>query len=74
MLPCHDNYATTFESFPQMLRYHESMAKESTWQRCKVKELYIEPLDPGSPFSTNLSAFASGISEEAVQTVENSEE
>ena len=66
MLPCHDNYATTFESFPQMLSYHESMAKASSWQRCKVKELYIEPLDPGSPLRGNLSAFASGISEEAV--------
>ena len=48
MLPCQDNYATTFDSYPAMLTYHETMSKETTWRRCKVSEMHIEPLDTGS--------------------------
>lgn len=66
MLPCHDNFATKFETFSEMRLYHEIVAKESIWRRCKVKELHIEPLDSGSSLRGNLSAFAAGTSEDAV--------
>lgn len=66
MLPCQDNFATTFESFSEMLLYHEIVAKESLWRRCKVKELHIEPLDTGSALAGNPSAFVKGTSEDAV--------
>lgn len=72
MLPCHDNYATTFTSYPAMLSYHESLAKDSVWKRCKVSDLHIEPLDPSSVLAGNPAAFAAGTSEEAVKdTAEN---
>ena len=72
MLPCHDNYATTFTSYPAMLSYHESLAKGSVWKRCKVSDLHIEPLDPSSVLAGNPAAFAAGTSEEAVKdTAEN---
>lgn len=72
MLPCHDNYATTFTSYPAMLSYHESLTKDSVWKRCKVSDLHIEPLDPSSVLAGNPAAFAAGTSEEAVKdTAEN---
>lgn len=40
MLPCHDNYATTFDNYPAMLRYHKVLSKESNWHRCRVKDLH----------------------------------
>ena len=66
MLPCQDNYATTFDSYPAMLTYHETMSKETTWRRCKVSEMHIEPLDTGSPLFSKPADFSAGISEEAV--------
>lgn len=67
MLPCHDNYATTFDNYPSMLGYHKSMSMESSWHRCKVKDLHVEPLDPTSSLYGNPAAFALGTSEEAVE-------
>ena len=66
MLPCQDNFATNFETFSEMRLYHEIVAKESVWRRCKVKELHIEPLDPASSLRGNISAFVPGTSEDAV--------
>lgn len=72
MLPCHDNYATTFDNYPSMLSYHKALSLGSSWHRCKVKDLHVEPLDGTSPLYGHPSAFAAGTSEEAVaDTVEN---
>lgn len=72
MLPCNDEYATTFASYPTMLRYHELMEKESLWERCPVNVLDVVPLGPTSKLSSDPTAFASGISEEAIKnTVAN---
>ena len=62
MLPCQDNYSTTFASYPEMLRHHEDLAKESLWRRCKVRDLHIEPLDAASVLYGNVAAFVHGTS------------
>lgn len=66
MLPCQDNYATTFNDYPSMLRYHQCLSKDTNWHRCKVKQLHIEPLDPTSPLYGKPAAFAAGTSVEAI--------
>ena len=66
MSTCKDNFTTTFESYPEMIHFHETLARESTWRRCKVKELLIEPLDMDSSLLGNPGAFVSGTSEEAI--------
>ena len=72
MLPCHDNYATTFDNYPSMLSYHQSLSIGTHWHRCKVKDLHVEPLDGSSPLCGNPAAFATGTSMDAVtDTVEN---
>ena len=72
MLPCQDNYSTTFTSYPEMLRHHEDLAKESLWRRCKVRDLHIEPLDASSALYGDVAAFVHGTSKEALtDTVEN---
>lgn len=65
--PCKDNYFTTFTAYDEMQSYHERLAQESRWERCKVNELHIEPLDSSSPLYGNPAAFAAGTSEEAVE-------
>ena len=64
---CEDNYFTTFSSPVVMLDYHEQLERESKWHRCKVYTLQVEPLNESSPLYGNLSAFASGISQDAVE-------
>lgn len=72
MLPCHDKYTTTFDTFSSMLRYHKLLSKESNWHRCKVNDLHVEPLDPTSSLCGNPAAFAAGTSADAVSdTVAN---
>ena len=71
MLPCHDNYATTFDNYPTMLDYHKALSIGSNWHRCKVKDLHVEPLDATSALYGNPAAFAAGTSADAVaDTVE----
>lgn len=70
--PCQDSYYTLFSSYPTLLDYHEEQAKNSRWIRCKVADLQVEPLSESSPLIGNLSAFAAGTSQEAVEdTAEN---
>lgn len=70
--PCQDSYYTLFSSYPMLLDYHEEQAKNSRWIRCKVADLQVEPLGESSPLIGNLSAFATGTSQEAVKdTAEN---
>ena len=72
MLPCQDNYTTTFSTYPEMLSHHERLSKESVWRRCKVSELHIEPLDMTSALYGNPDEFVEGTSNEAVSdTAEN---
>ena len=72
MLPCQDNFTTTFSTYPEMLSHHERLSKESVWRRCKVSELHVEPLDLTSALYGNLSEFVAGTSNEAVSdTAEN---
>ena len=66
MLTCKDDFTTTFDSYPEMIHFHESLSKGTTWRRCKVKELHVEPLDESSVLYGNPSAFVAGTSEEAV--------
>lgn len=42
---CQDNFSTTFTTYGEMQLYHEQLAKDSQWQRCKVSDLHVEPLD-----------------------------
>ena len=72
MLPCHDNYATTFDNYPSMLSYHQTLSIGTHWHRCKVKDLHVVPLDPSSTLYGNPAAFAAGTSADAVEdTVQN---
>jgi len=67
MQKCQDSYYATFTSYPMMLDYHREQAKNSQWKKSQVKLLGVEPLDRSSPLFTDLSAFAAGTSQEAVQ-------
>jgi len=65
--PCQDDYNTSFSTLNEMLRYHTHLAKESTWERTEVNNLHVAPLDKDSPLYSDISAFAKGVSEEAIQ-------
>ncbi len=72
MQKCQDSYSATFSSYPTLLNYHREQATTSQWTKCQVKALGIEPLDKNSPLFSNPSAFAIGVSPEAVEdTAEN---
>ena len=69
---CRDNFHVQFPSFMAMMDFHSEQAKNSTWERKKVTQLQVAPLDKESSLYSNLSLFASGVSAEAVQdTAEN---
>lgn len=71
-IPCQDNYSRTFQTFGEMRLYHEQLEDESRWQRCKVSDLHVEPLDQKSPLFGDTDAFALGTSSEAISdTVQN---
>lgn len=67
MLPCHDNFEANFDNYPSMLSYHQALSMASSWHRCRVKDLHVEPLDTTSPLYGHPSAFAAGTSEEAIE-------
>lgn len=70
--PCKDSFHRTFGDFHTMLAYHDLQETSDLWYKAAVKNLEVEPLDIASPFYHNLSAFAPGTSQEAVEdTVEN---
>ena len=64
--PCQDNYFTNFGSYSALFDYHESQHRNSQWIRAKVNDLQVEPLDKTSPLCGNLSAFALGTTQQAV--------
>ena len=67
MLSCHDNFEANFDNYPSMLSYHQALSMASSWRRCKVKDLHVEPLDPASPLYGHPAAFAAGTSEDAIE-------
>ena len=70
--PCEDSYSTTFPSLDAMQQYHERLAHDSRWHKCRINEMRIEPLDKSSMLYGTPTAFASEISMDAVQdTAEN---
>lgn len=64
---CKDSYYTTFDSYGQMLDYHRDQSANSRWQRSRVSDLEVAPLDKGSSLVGKLGLFAPGISQEAVE-------
>ena len=64
MNSCLDAYSTTFDTFHQMLNYHEQQDAQTEWRSCRVNTLTVAPLDAASPLS--YSSFASKCSQEAV--------
>ena len=68
---CKDSYFTTFGSYEQMLDYHRNQSVNSRWQRCKVSDLEVAPLDKGSSLVGKLGIFAPGTSQEAVDDTVN---
>ena len=66
MQKCQDAYYTTFSSYLMLLDYHEEQAENTQWIRSKVRDLQIESLGKTSPLIGNLSAFALGTTQEAV--------
>lgn len=64
---CKDSYYTTFDSYEQMLDYHRDQSANSRWQRSRVSDLEVAPLDKGSSLVGKLGLFAPGISQEAVE-------
>lgn len=67
MLSCHDNFEANFDNYPSMLSYHQALSMASSWRRCKVKDLHVEPLDSASPLYGHPAAFAAGTSEDAIK-------
>lgn len=68
---CKDSYYTTFGSYEQMLDYHRNQSANSRWQRCKVNDLEVSPLDKSSSLVGKLGLFAPGTSQEAVDDTVN---
>ena len=72
MLQCLDSYHTSFKDFGDMNDYHKRQSTNSKWERTEVKKLRIAPLDKSSSLYGDLSLFAPGVSEDAVNdTAEN---
>jgi len=64
---CQDNYSQSFSAYNDMISYHQNLAAESQWERTEVNNLQVAPLDESSPLLDKPSAFAVGVSEEAIR-------
>ena len=67
MQKCMDGYHTNFETYEDMFSYHKDQSAHSRWDRRKVKDLSVAPLDSTSSLVTRISDFGAGVSEEAVE-------
>ena len=67
MSNCQDNYSATFRNYPSLLLHEEEQATRSQWERRRVKDLWVEPLDKKAPLYSDLSSFARGVSRDAVE-------
>lgn len=63
---CQDNFYVTFDTYLAMLDCHQEQVKNSQWKRCSVRSLRVHPLDEESELYENISAFAPGVSDEAI--------
>jgi hypothetical protein len=61
-----DNYCKTFSGFDSMLTYHENQSRNTRWEQTPVNALSVAPLDSSSNLLSDLSLFAPGISQAAV--------
>ena len=50
----------------QILDCHQEQTKHSQWKRCSVRSLKVLPLDGESPLSDDISAFAEGTTQDAI--------
>lgn len=66
MQQCQDNFYETFGSYLQILDCHQEQAKNSQWKRCSVSSLNVQPLDEDSPLINDVSAFAEGTTQDAI--------
>lgn len=62
----YDSYEESFSDYSDYSESHKADEKNSKWIRLKVNELCVEPLDENSPLYGDVSAFASGVSEDAI--------
>ena len=70
--PCQDQYHKTFDSYVDMLVYHQTQESDSTWKRVPVNALCVSSLDEDSPLYDDTSGFAPGITKDAINdTAEN---
>lgn len=67
MSNCQDDYCATFRNYPSLLLHEEEQATRSQWERRRVKDLWVEPLDKKAPLYSDLSSFARGVSRDAVE-------
>ena len=66
MQECQDSFYETFGSYLQILDCHQEQAKNSQWKRCSVRSLRMLPLDADSPLADDVSAFAEGTTQDAI--------
>lgn len=64
--PCQDNFSKSFSTLHEMMCYHASLEAESKWVRTGVNKLQVAPLDESAPLYLDSSAFAAGVSREAI--------
>jgi len=65
--PCQDSYSIGFSSLEDMMDYHSNQAKSSLWERTEINNIQVAPLDRNSPLYGDTTAFAHGVSEEAIE-------
>lgn len=72
MLQCLDSYHQSFSDFSDMYDYHKTQTSNSIWENMPVNEIRVAPLDKASALFGDLTKFAPGVSEDAVNdTAEN---
>lgn len=54
MSNCQDDYCATFRNYPSLLLHEEEQATRSQWERRRVKDLWVEPLDKKAPLYSDL--------------------
>jgi len=71
MLQCLDSYHKSFSDFSDMYNYHKIQTSNSIWATMPVNEIYVAPLDKTSSLFGDLTRFAPGVSEDAVNDTAN---
>lgn len=72
MQKCQDGYYVTFSSLLSLEDYNNERESHTKWTRCPVNTLKVKALDKASPLYANTSAFAGGVTADAIEdTAEN---